>query len=65
MGRIGRIRGATPVHRLGNRRAGKPGRPSLLRSETTRDALASEEVEISAPVKKKAKKKAKKTTKKS
>ena len=64
MGRIGRITGKTPVHRLGNRNAGKPGRSSILRSEATRDALASEAVEISAPVKKK-KKKAKKTTKKS
>jgi|6_EtaG_2_1085325.scaffolds.fasta_scaffold03106_15 hypothetical protein len=65
MGRIGRIRGATPVHRLGNRRAGKPGRPSLLRSETTRDALASEEVVVASPAPKKGKKKAsKKTTKK-
>tara|TARA_R110002051_G_scaffold157238_4_gene228864 strand:+ start:858 stop:1052 length:195 start_codon:yes stop_codon:yes gene_type:complete len=64
MGRIGRITGKTPVHRLGTRGAGRPGRASTLRSEATRDALASEEVVVAAPVKKK-KKASKKTTKKS
>ena len=65
MGRIGRITGKTPVHRLGTRGAGRLGRASTLRSEATRDTLASEEVVVAAPVKKKKKKASKKTTKKS
>lgn len=61
MGRIGaRVRGNTPVHRLGNRGLGKPGRGNVLRSPVVEASPVVEEVEDAPPPPKATKKKKKK-----